>query len=327
MPDPTYRDAVRSAWHFTSKHTIFLLFGFFAVFVGQMGLVDVAMKLAYVSPERSFFTWWMIMPEFIGSPFSLINHLSLPMNSWVAVALFFTVMMSVCLLLMFTAIVSHGALVYASSRSFRRVGVTPHAGVAWRVGVSHFWRLLFLQIIRKGALFILAMVLAFALFNGMVDATAFDLILFITLFTLAMIVGMVLSFLAVYATGYIVVEEYRLGEACHMAWKLFRRHMLVSLEVGLLLLILEILVSAVVLSAFVILFIPTVFLWTTVTVFLPAPFYVMSIFVAALIFILFLAFCGAGLTVFTTSAWTFLFMRMHKHGIASRILHLAKGHR
>lgn len=321
--EPTYRDALRAAWRCTTAHPILLLLGVFATFVGQLGILEVVTRVAFVDPERSMVPWWVVMPDFVSSPLSLLPSLHLSAPQWAAVGLFLTVCAGFFFFLIFVSVISHGALVYATAKTFRRIGSTPHMSVSWHVGLSHFWKLLSIHIVRKLVLFITMMAVGFALVNGVVDATLSDLFLFIALFILAVLVAMVVSFVCVYATLYIVIEEYRPMEALHRAWRLFMNHRIVSLEVGLIVLAVDVIVSLLVLAFFSVVLIPTIYLWSSVIMLLSFPLFVLSIAIVATLAVLLVMFVGSGMTVFTTALWSYLFMRMHKEGIVSRVLHAA----
>jgi hypothetical protein len=321
--EPTYRDALRAAWKCTLQHPILLLLGVFATFVGQLGILEVVTRVAFVDPERSMVPWWVVMPDFVSSPLSLLPSLQLSAPQWAVVGLFLTVCAGFCFFLVFVSVTSHGALVYATAKTFRRVGSTPHMSVSWHVGLSHFWKLLSIHVVRKLVVFVTMAAVGFALVNGMVDATLSDLFLFIALFILAVLVAMVVSFVCVYAVLYIVIEEYRPLEALHKAWRLFMDHRIVSLEVGLIVLAVDVVVSLLVLAFFSVVLIPTIYLWSSVIMLLSLPLFVISIAIVATLAILLVVFVGSGMTVFTTALWSYLFMRMHKEGVVSRVLHAA----
>ncbi len=321
--EPTYRDALRAAWKCTMQHPILLLLGVFATFVGQLGILEVVTRVAFVDPERSMVPWWVVMPDFISSPLSLVPSLSLSSSQWVVVALFLVICAGFCFFLVFVSVTSHGALVYATAKTFRRVGSTPHMSVSWHVGLSHFWKLLSIHIVRKLVVFVTMAVVGFALVNGMVDATLSDLFLFIMLFVLSVLVAMVVSFVSVYAALYIVIEEYPPMAALHKAWRLFMDHRIVSLEVGLIVLAADVVVSVLLLAFFSVILVPTIYLWSSVIMLLSMPLFVLSIGIIATMMLLLIAFVGSGMTVFTTALWSYLFMRMHKEGIVSRVLHAA----
>jgi hypothetical protein len=321
--EPTYRDALRAAWKCTRQHPILLLLGVFATFVGQLGILEVMTRVALVDPERMMIPWWVVMPDFITAPLSTIGSLHLSMASWVAVALFMTVCLGFCFFLLFVSIVSHGALVFAVAKTFRRIGSVPHLGMAWHVGLSHFWRLFGIYLFKKGVIFTTVSMVGFALVNGMVDATLTDLFLFILLFVLAVSVSLVVSFVCVYAVLYVVIEEYPFVGALRQAWRLFMAHRIVSLEIGLIVLLSDVVVSVLLLAFFSVVLVPTLYIWLSVVLLLSLPLSVISVGVIATLSLLVVVFTGAIMTVFSTALWSYLFMRMHKEGIVSRVLHAA----
>lgn len=104
-------------------------------------------------------------------------------------------------------------------------------------------------------------------------------------------------------------------------------HRIVSLEVGLIVLAVDVVVSVFLVSFFTLALVPTAFLWSSVIILLSPPLFVLSIGIIASLSLVLIALTGAGVAVFTTSLWSYLFMRMHKEGIVSRVLHAAGGYK
>ncbi|MEK7084542.1 MAG: hypothetical protein AAB932_04875, partial [Patescibacteria group bacterium] len=140
-------------------------------------------------------------------------------------------------------------------------------------------------------------------------------------FVLALIVGAVLSFLAVYAAGYVVVEEYGLWRAIHGAWRLFRSHWLPSLETAVLVLFLNVLLTVAVVVGAGIFFLPGLLVWVLAVMTGSPVLFIAGIALGSVLFLFFLLAIGSFFTVFVTSVWTILFMRMHREGMGSRVLH------
>jgi len=147
-------------------------------------------------------------------------------------------------------------------------------------------------------------------------------VLFIVLFLLAAVVGLVVSFLMMYAAAYVVVEEYSPLIAIEAAWRLFLDHWLVSLEAGLILLLMNAVLAVFVLSTLCLIFLPTMFLWLIATSLMSSILYYVAIVIGCVFFILFIAFFGSVFNSFTTVVWTDLFMKMHRHGLVSHLARL-----
>jgi len=148
--------------------------------------------------------------------------------------------------------------------------------------------------------------------------------LFLFIFLLATFVGMVVSLLVVYAAGYIVIEDYSLGRALEGAWKLFWKHWLVSLEVGFVFLVLNVLLVAVAVCGLYIFFLTIALFWMAGMAANSIAVVSMGVTVGLFLFGFFLLFIGSVFTVFSTTSWTYLFMKMHTEGIVSRVMRWLK---
>jgi hypothetical protein len=120
-----------------------------------------------------------------------------------------------------------------------------------------------------------------------------------------------------------VIEEYTLGRSIVAAWRLFTGHWLVSIEVGVIILFFNIVLGVVVLASFFLLFMPTLFLWMIAISIFSSTLYFIATIVGLSLFIFFVVFIGSVYSIFVVSTWTYLFTKMHKKGVTSRILHWA----
>ena len=228
-------------------------------------------------------------------------------------------------LFLFISTVSQGALIDANAQQGRgRKKKHIDISRAWNKGVSHFWRLLFLHLAKRMVIIMLAGIVGFALYSVVQGGGGISSIWFVVLFVLAMIVGMVLSLFVIYAAGYIVIEEYSFGDACRGAWRLFMDHWLVSLEVSFLMLIANIIVGGLAALGLVLFVGEMAVVWAG-TLLIGSPIIQqIGFFFGTVLIVVYWAFLGSTLMVFTTSVWMDLFMKMHKKGITSRVLHLLR---
>lgn len=321
MREPLYRQALRQSWQLAWQHKLLWLFGLLAAFLGQMGLMDLFGKIASSVSNFGFFPYWLTLPraakQMAGGGFSLPPD-ALAWLVWLIVFL-----AGIGLALVFASVVSQGALIRAAA-DWSKHQRLPVVSEAWQAGVKHFGRLFFINLIKKAVLVVLALFVGWAAVAVILQAAAWEIGLFLLLFVLAALVGMVVSFLTVYAAAYVVVEEYSLGRAWGAAWRLFTSHWLVSVEVGLIVLLLNLAVAAIVLFGFLVFFFPMLLMWFLAVVIGSSWLWLAGIAVGVLFFTLFIMLTGAVFSVFTISVWTYLFMKMHRPGITSRLLHLFK---
>lgn len=320
MKEPTYRQALGHAWNLTWNHKLLWLLGLFAAMLGHLGLGKFFSKISYFSFSSHSIATPAEKLQSLKNIFSSTAGISLPAEGWVAALWLIIIIGAVLLFLLFVSTVSQGALIHSTAQSVRHKKL-PSIADAWHAGVAHFWRVLALFVLRLIIFAGLSSFIAWAAVNAIVWSSGWDAVLFLIIFAIAALVGMIVTFLTVYAAGYVVVEEYSFLDAVHSAWHLFMEHRLVSLEVGLLLLLANAVFIA--LSAFGVLlfFLPAILLWIVALAFGSGALLTGGFVIGAIVLLMYIMLLGAIFSVFSTSAWTYLFMKMHKKGLVSRIHH------
>lgn len=319
MKTPLYRQAIQHGWQLAWRQRWLWIFGLFAAFLGQLGIVEFLSKISLATSDvEKYLTDLGLVgqtnPTAVGGGASAGQGDALYL--WLLVLL-----LGLVIALLFVAVVSQGALIHSAAQAAQKRKSTVDLGRAWQAGVSHFWRLFFINVVKKGLLVILAVVVAAAALSAVHAPSLGNGLQFLLIFILACIVGLVLSFLVIYAAAYVVVEEYALGQAVAAAWRLFVDHWLVSLEVGLLTLLFNLVAFVLSLLGFLIFFYPTMLVWVVAIAVSSQWLLAAGFIIALLLFTAYLMWLGSVFTVFITAVWTYLFMKMHQTGIKSRVLH------
>ncbi len=311
MKDPHYTDAIRHAWHLARQHTYLWVLGIFAAMIGQFGLSSVISNAfsAAASPTPYFFS---ISSVQFHVPSALFSGEGAVLLIWLLVTLG-----ALGIGLLVVSIVSQAAIVQAAASWFGRKKL-PEASDVWHDNMESFWPLLGLLIVKTAALAIVPILITLGAYVA-VDGGFGSSMLFLVLFLLATTVGMVVTFLHMYAIGYIVVERYRFFDSIIAAYRLFSQHWLVSFEVGVLLLGVGLLSALVAFAGLPLFMLPAIIMWYLALQTGSFLLYALGVLVGGLLFLAFLFLVGAVYTVLSTSAWTYLFMKMHKHGLTSRI--------
>ncbi|MBT4120439.1 MAG: hypothetical protein HOA57_01550 [Candidatus Magasanikbacteria bacterium] len=320
MKTPLYREALSHSWQFAKEHKILWVFGLFSVFLGQMGILELLSKVGMSASGRPIHLVWSSWFTFGKELLSGTAQMKLPLDGWLWFVSLMVVLVGFGLLLIFVSVVSQGALIKAAAVSVKHKKL-PNAGEEWHVGVEHFWRMFFINLIKKVAYCLMALPVGYVAWKLMFSNGVGLSLLFLLVFVIAAFVGMVISFLAIYAAGYVVVEEYSFGEAWAAAWKLFTGHWLVSFEVGLITLLMNLVLALAVLFGMMILFLPTLISWAIVNVTGSLSLWFVGLMVGVGLNALFIMLVASVFSVFIISTWTYLFMKMHKTGVKSRVMH------
>ncbi len=321
MKEPIYRSALHHSWHLLKTEKFLWPLGLFAALLGHMGIAELLSNVSVAAARLSTHPILASVVQTYDAFHRPARVFAADPASWMW---FFWVVLAVVALIaiiIFVAVVSQGALIHATAKSMGIRRKVPDLGHAWHAGVTHFWRLFSINLFRKLVIAISVCIVGYAAYNAIVAATVGDAVLFLFVFVLTSIVGMVVSFLSMYAAGYVVVEEYRLGKAIHEAWNLFVGHWLVSIEVALIVLVGYLVLFILGLFGIFVFFFPTIILWFIATVLDNAVLLYVGTAIGISLFTIFAVILGSLFTVFTTSLWTYVFVTMHKKGIVSRILH------
>ncbi|OIO18815.1 MAG: hypothetical protein COY69_02270 [Candidatus Magasanikbacteria bacterium CG_4_10_14_0_8_um_filter_32_14] len=325
MKEPNYREALNKGWHLAWHHKSLWVFGLFAAFLGQMGifeyLVQAVVGANKLQAPSSFVYIFQIFRRFNLADFVGLFHTSSDKIIWLIWLII--IILGAVVMLTFVSVVSQGTIVHNTAKSIGGLHLKlVDVEKSWHESRYHFWSLFGLNLIRKVLTIFFVSFVAWGMWNASLEPRANDMFLFIFIFLLATIIGMVLYLWLIYAVGYVIVEEKKFVEAMKLAWRLFTRHWFVSLEIGFIFIILNIFLVLLIFVGMYILFLPSLFLWTMLALTGNTLFYVLGVLIGFVLFSLYLMLLGSIFVVFSTSTWTYLFMKMHKHGLRSHLVSL-----
>ncbi len=316
MKTPLYKQAFSHSWKLAWKQHVLWPLGLFAAALGQMGIVDFLTQSWFTARGYRPGEGWMLIFTLIKE--GILNG-SVPSRFLGWALLILLVCLTLGILFLFVSVVSQGALVDITAHTIKRKK-TLDVGKSWHVGVGHFWKVLFVNVLKKTILLFIGLTVAAASLPLLLS-TGGSPGLFLLVFLLASVVGIIVSFLAIYTIGYIVVEEYSIIEAVVAAWRLFVEHWLVSIEVGLFLFLLNIAVAFLVIVGLFVSLVPAFFAYLFALLFSSGTIFAFGVAISATLFLLVLFLMASVFSVFVISTWTYLFMQMHKTGLKSHVLH------
>ncbi len=316
MKEPTYRQTLSHAWDVVWHNKSLWILGLFAVLLGQFGFSDIFGKMWSLADIGASGQWNFLLP-------TIKLNWSGDVTSTLGIVWLAGICLSIMVFLVFVAVSSQGALISYSADWFKSKKHQP-LSKPWNRSLKHFWHILVVNILRAVcislSLVVFAMVLgrflySTALSQGYLLALGLVLVLFVSLF---------ISIISIYTLCALVIDGKGLQAAMAKAWNIFSHHTLVSLEVGVLLMLFNLLLVVAIAVAAFFAFVPAMLIWfaagITNTVILAAIGFFLGISLWLVLIVLLAGFFNA----YTTSAWVFLFMKMHKEGIPSRMIHFFK---
>lgn len=317
MKEPTYRQTLGYAWEAVWHNKILWILGLLSVFLGQLGFSDIFGKV-----------WSMFdASSLAGDNISILStfHVSIPVGIWniLGIVWLAIICISIGVMVIFLAVTSQGALILYAAEWFK---TRKHKELdkSWHNSIKHFWSIFLVNLVRQ--LVLLAFLVAFVFvskyfFNSESWVQGF---IFALLAVLALVISLFLSVFSVYTLCYVVLDGKGLAISIKKAWTLLHNHFLVSLEVGVALMLLNLLLVAVIIGGSFFAFLPAAFIWIAAGISNSVSLAVVGLIFGIFLVSLFIALVAGLFNAFTTSAWVFLFIKMHKEGISSRLVHYAK---
>ncbi len=318
MREPTYRDALSHGWHLLIHHKILWIFGLFSALLGQMGVLEIFSR---VIVTIKYYTYYPVVTHFplLAEAFaSALGKWNLSVDHKVWLLWLGCILLGFALLFVFVAVVTHGALIHYVAQYLRgKEKLQSHEG--WHAGVKHFWSLLSLQILKKLVIGILVLFVGGTTYNSIVNPSVFQTGFFIFSVLISLCIGSVVSLLVTYASGYVMVENMHVKNALSFAVNLLKSHKLVSIEVAVLMLGVNVLVALVAIIFMVLFKLQIAFVAMIALATNSLAFWSIGNTFSALILTTLIIALASFITVYSTSTWMYLFMKMHHQGIVPRV--------
>ncbi|MFH1536844.1 MAG: hypothetical protein ABID45_02560 [Patescibacteria group bacterium] len=316
-----YKNILGSAYQMTKKHKFLWLFGFFVVLLGENGgeyefYIRHTQKLFQEDNIFNPYFWltsrWEVLYNQITSFVAATGVLGYFLLFILALAL---------LLVIYFVMVSQASIVKTTDLAANNKKVSLFASIS--LVRKKVFSILGLNIILKGIIYTVFLLIGLPLLSLIASSGNQDY------FTLYLILGFVIlfpiiivsSFLTKYAINFIVLKEEKFLSSIVKAWKLFIKNWLITLEMALVIFVLNIAISLLIIVLLFVVLSP--FLYFSIlnsnTLVSSAPLaaflYIVPIIVIALI-----ALVGSMFSAFQWSAWTILFDSLVREPKQARIL-------
>lgn len=313
MHKPIYREALKEAWMLVWRNTSLWLLGLISVlFAGSFGL-------------GNFFSQIMVTMGTGGNASWLLNFEVPPLGVSKLGATFWLlwligIVVVVAIAVIYISVNAKTALLLAMADYYKKRTMPKLANI-WNRGLKFFWKIFTIEILRKAVLIVTVIIFGIIWICLPFTASGLNMAINIVMLCLTVILGLIASAVAMFASGYSVIEEKSIGDALKNAWKLFHEHLLVSFEISAILTLVDLALIAGFAAVVSFSFIPSLFVWIIAGAFGSQALAIFGAFFGFVVLLLFIALVGAVYNTFYTSVWMYLFMKMHHQGIASRLYH------
>lgn len=312
-----YKDVISQSWHFTTKHSQLWPLGLFAIFVvGNGGEIDRYLRYinalvkdgSILNPDFWTQQAWFTFAQ---------NCISLLAAGDGQMWLFMILFVLACMVVAYMIVVAQAGLVYAAGRD------TVTFSEAFREGQRHALQLLVLHIgtylsITIFTLLFVALVTSIDLQSA---GESHNLLVVLGVIVLMPII-LGISFVARYASNYIVLSGMHVGNAVQAAWKLFANNLLVTIEMAIIVMIFALVLNLALLFTTALVIAPylaTIFAADPETMLVQ---YYNAAFIGAVVYTLSTIVFGSIFSTWQWSAWTLLFKRLQTEKHSSKLVRI-----
>jgi len=315
-----YRPILLKSWQILKKFKYLWPLGFLAAFLGTTSELKMFSDLTYNINSKAVL--WENLKNYFLSPdlLNFVYHFNIaPLVSKLFVIIFFIFFLVIVLLFIWLAVSGQAGLINGVNEADK--GSRGSLKSNFKIGSHFFAPVLGLNIIAKIFSFlILILIIIPLIIITTTSARAETAIIFIGFFIFLPLV-IIINFVTKYASAFVVLKGQGFKKAFTNGWHLFFNNWIISLELALLLLLINILIT-IIIAIITLLLISPVFV---IFFFAGETFYfypIVLIIVTLAIFLILLMFAALW-SVFQTSAWTLLFLKIDKTKQYSKIERLA----
>ncbi len=317
MPQTLYRHVLRDAWSATWRHPALWIFGAFALFMGQSQFFYALGGLFQLSTLTG-----TLATSAAGGKTLLLPYLSPNSFAQVGAGIGFAALVVVALILfLFMAIQSQGAIMAAGDLIFRKRDFSFKA--SWHAALEHFWALVGILLIKILVAAAVSFGVASLQYLVVQDSGVWwPKVLFVFGFVLFALIDIVITFVALFATCYVVLEKEKLYGGLYRAIRLFRQHWLASLEIGVIFLVCNLLATILTKTVIGVLFVPLVYFAALIQA-------ASGVIAPALMLVLGILFFSAWFIMAIYNTWFFmsivvLFDEMQRDAPVSKVMRFLK---
>jgi len=326
MKKNIYREVLKNGWEITKNNKILWFFGLFAALLGNGGEYQILSQAA----ERINMTGNGFLNS-TGQIFSrgLFKGLyDLAVYRPTEFALMLLTVLSILFLtgfLIWLVIVCQVSLIAGAKKGILNKKIIFKEGVD--LGKEKFSAILGINVMSKSLICIMICLAGLPIiFLAKSPDTILSLALYVLAFLIFIPIAIIISFIAKYASAFIVLKNKNFLESINKAWQLFLDNWIVSLEMAFFLFLLNIVVGLITLFIVTIVSLPLI---TMAMIYAAAGLshaFWMTIIVMSVIIVGVVAFAGAVLSAFQWSSWIILFEKLiSRRTILSKIERTVKG--
>ncbi len=322
-----FRPIFREAWLLTKTHKAWWVIGLLALFLmGAVGYQAVFQGIrSLTAPDQLLLVWeqWSIVSD----PGSLIQG---QFETVKAAPKDFAILSGVWVFIALVSLVAYSISVFAVTMIFsgvKRYMMTQrfHLMDAAKESLHHFWGVFWAFLL--AIVLLNALIIAFSLpviTLGLAEGGVGNIILLIILFAIFLVLALLVSIVSTFTAIGVVLDDYTLSQSIQAAWGVFKRHLLVTLELFIIHILIAFGLSLVLIIAISLLVVPVTIIGVLVVA---AEQYLLTQYLPMVMIILLyvgFALLGAIYALFQLISWALFYKRIDDIKPYSRIASFAE---
>lgn len=315
-----YRTIITKAWEITKTYKFLWLFGFFAAFLGNAAdYKSLFQQLDSIKNNTEAFFNLNYQISLWGKVLESIQQL--PVTGVLALILTILFIILFAIIIIWLVMVSQAAIVRAANKIEN--GKEASFKESFLQSIQYSWKVFVLNLFAKIVVCILLSLFISPILVILIAKSA-KISLLVTILAIVIFVPItiIINFVTKYAIAYVVLKGQKCWEALGHGWKLFTNHWLISLEMALIVLVVNMALAFILLLLSILLISP--FILMGLTSGSSQMLYMLmggSISVMAIIFF----FAAAVFSTWQNTAWTLLFIKLEKGGVFPKIVRWVAG--
>ncbi|MCD4704947.1 hypothetical protein K8R66_02620 [bacterium] len=305
--EPLYRVILKKAWEITRKYKFLWIFGVFALWLGNGGEMQIFFKTLYSVEDFV----GSALPEVVRDFFPLLAFYGdINLSNIIPRLLYFLSGLIIFLLAIWTIIISQIAIIKSTDYIFNNKKKNINFKTVLNDSKEHFLSVLGLNILTKFFISLVVVFISIPLLIFIIKFAGYSRFwIGLVVWLIFLPIAVIFSFVMRYAINFVIIKGEKFWESMAKAWILFKTNWLISLEMTIALLLINLIVGLIV---------------GFLTIIIVGPFsridiltyYALSNFSLGLIMfkvlpiLIIYLLAGSGLAVFQTVSWTLLFDRI-----------------
>lgn len=319
-----YKQILKNSWQLTKRNRWLWFFGLFAALLGNGGIFNLLIKnVTSVQDQGGIITDLSTMFK-QGATGALADSAAEVLANLNIVSILSLLLIALFgLFLLWLATVTQAGLISGSFRLYKQQPTDLRE--SWERGLGKFWPVLGLNISTQVVTSLLLIVLGvpFALLYITTDNIIWQWVFLVISYMIFVPLAIIIASIIQFAVMYVVLKNESFWMSIKEGWKLFKKNWIVSIEMALILFVINILAGFALIIASTFLMLPFMLLGFIAVYLGLSGLFNLAFVLGIIVLICAVSLFGAGFAVFQITSWVILFSKITESSVMPKILRLA----